>query len=125
MGGERTQDEPGGKAQKPPPRGDNRPESRQEFDRPMTQNENVAPAPAPVEEIQQRWHELNLRVGQLEAARNALEQENKALRFLLERVVEHRQKSHNELVLILTALVSKLPLNDVGVIVAKLVEHNT
>jgi hypothetical protein len=91
----------------------------------MMQNENVAPPPTPVDEIQKNWHELNLKVNQLEAARSALEQENKNLRFLLERIVEHRQKSHNELVLILTALVSKLPLNDVGVIVSKLVEHNT
>ncbi|MBI3852629.1 MAG: hypothetical protein HY298_20420 [Verrucomicrobia bacterium] len=77
-----------------------------------------------VEEIQQGWHELKLRVGQLEAERSALEQENKALRFLLERVIEHRQKSHSELVLLLSGMVSKLPINDVGVIVSKLVEHN-
>lgn len=81
--------------------------------------------PASVEEIQQGWHELKLRVGQLEAERSALEQENKALRFLLERVVEHRQKSHGELVLLLTSLVSKLPINDIGVVVSKLVEHNS
>src|SRR5664280_3839103 len=47
------------------------------------------------------------------------------LRLLLERTIEHRQKSHSELVNILTTLVSKLPLNDVGVIISKLVEHNT
>lgn len=80
--------------------------------------------PASVEEIQQGWHELKLRVGQLEAERSVLEHENKALRFLLERVVEHRQKSHGELVLLLTSLVSKLPINDIGVVVSKLVEHN-
>jgi len=40
-------------------------------------------------------------------------------------VIDHRQKSHNELVLIMTSLVSKLPLNDLGAIVARLVEHNT
>ncbi len=89
------------------------------------QNENVAPAPVPIEDIQKSCHDLKLRVDQLEASRHALEAENKALRFLLDRVVEHRQKSHNELVLILTGLVSKLPLNDVGVIISKLVEHNT
>lgn len=77
-----------------------------------------------VDEIQQGWHDLKLRVGQLEADRAALEQENKALRFLLERVIEHRQKSHCELVLLLSGLVSKLPINDVGVIVSRLVEHN-
>lgn len=81
--------------------------------------------PVSVEEIQQSWSNLLLRVGHLEAERNLLEQENKSLRALLERIVEHRQKSHSELVLILSNLVGKLPLNDVGVIVSRLVEHNT
>jgi hypothetical protein len=79
---------------------------------------------ATVEEVQQGWHELKLRIGQLEAERAALEQDNKLLRSLLERVIEHRQKSHGELVLLLSSLVSKLPINDVGVIVSRLVEHN-
>src|SRR6266850_629286 len=79
---------------------------------------------ASLEEIQQGWHELTLRVRQLEAENIALEGENKSLRFLLERVIEHRQKSHGELVLLLSGLVSKLPINDVGVIVSRLVEHN-
>ncbi len=87
--------------------------------------ETVANAAASVEEIQKGWPELTLRVEQLEAEKVALEAENKALRLLLERVIEHRQKSHGELILLLTSLVSKLPLNDVGVIVSKLVEHNT
>ncbi|HWW02180.1 MAG TPA: hypothetical protein VNZ64_20940 [Candidatus Acidoferrum sp.] len=87
--------------------------------------EPVPNAATSVEEIQKGWHELTLRVGQLEAEKTALEQENKALRQLLERVIEHRQKSHGELILLLTSLVSKLPLNDVGVIISKLVEHNT
>jgi hypothetical protein len=78
-----------------------------------------------MEDIQKGENELKLRVEQLEADRGALEQENKLLRTLLERVIEHRQKSHSELVNILTTLVSKLPLNDVGVIISKLVEHNT
>src|SRR5262245_46241940 len=86
--------------------------------------ENVANAAASVDEIQKGWNDLKSRVGQLEAERTALEQDNKALRFLLERVIEHRQKSHGELVLLLTGLVSKLPMGDVGAIVAKLVEHN-
>jgi hypothetical protein len=77
-----------------------------------------------VAKIQKEWYDLTLRVAQAETERGALEQENKALRALLERVIEHRQKSHSELVTILTTLVSKLPLNDVGVIVARLVEHN-
>ena len=85
-----------------------------------------APASAPTaEEIQRTWPQLTLKVAQLDAARETLEQENKTLRELLERAIEHRQKSHGELVLLLTGLVSKLPLNDVGAIVARLVEHNS
>lgn len=79
---------------------------------------------ASVEEMQQGWHELRLRVSQLEAERAALEHENKSLRNLFERVVEHRQRSHGELVLLLAGLVSKLPITDVGLMVSKLVEHN-
>lgn len=90
----------------------------------MKQSDNAETAIASLENIQKGWHELQLRVEQLEADRGALEQENKTLQGLLERVIEHRQTSHSELVLILTNLASKLPLNDVGVIVAKLVEHN-
>lgn len=60
----------------------------------------------------------------MEAEKKILEQENKTLRTLLERVIEFRQKSHGELVLLLTNLVSKLSSSDSGIIVAKLVEHN-
>jgi len=77
-----------------------------------------------LEEVQRDWMDLKTRVGQLEGERALLERENKTLRLLLERVVEHRQRSHSELILLLTGLVSKLPINDVGVVVAKLVEHN-
>ncbi len=91
----------------------------------MTGTEHPAAARPTMEEIQQGWPELILRVGQLEAEKMVLEQENKSLRFLLERVIDHRHKSHNELVLIMTNLVSKLPLNDLGAIVGRLVEHNT
>ena len=77
-----------------------------------------------VDKIQRDWLDLTLRVAQSETECLALEAENKALRSLLERVIEHRQKSHGELVNLLTTLVSKLPLNDVGVLVARLVEHN-
>ena len=91
----------------------------------MTETENSSPPAASVEEIQKGWHDLSSRVDQLETERTCLEQENKALRFLLERVIEHRQKSHGELVLLITELVSKLPLTDVGVLVSRLVEHNT
>jgi len=90
----------------------------------MAQSENNAvPVPA-VEEIQRSWHELTLKVRQLDAELTMVEQENKGLRSLLERIVEHRQKSHAEMVSILTTLVTKLPINDIGVIVSRLVEHN-
>ena len=91
----------------------------------MMQTEIAPPPPTPAEGVPHSPDELRLRVEQLEAECTALEQENRALRALMERALEHRQKSHSELVLILTTLVSKLPLNDVGVIVSKLVEHNS
>ena len=91
----------------------------------MTDKANGAAPPISVEEIQQSWNNLLFRVGQLEVERNLLEQENKSLRTLLERMIDHRQRSHSELVLILSSLVGKLPLNDVGGIVTRLVEHNT
>src|SRR5260370_1302600 len=91
----------------------------------MVQCTTVAAPQVTVDEIQKGWHELRLRVGQLEAERSVLEKENKALRELLERTIEHRQKSHSELVMLLAGLVSKLPINDIGVIVSRLVEHNT
>src|SRR5437762_14253232 len=90
----------------------------------MTETAIAPPAIPAVEQIQKDWHDLTLRVAQLETERNVLEQDNKSLRQLLDRVIERRQKSHNELVLILTGLVSKLPLNDIGAVVARLVENN-
>jgi hypothetical protein len=90
----------------------------------MAENEN-GPSPVPsVEEIQKSWHDLNLKVRQMDAELTTVEQENKSLRSLLERIVEHRQKSHAEMVGILTSLVTKLPINDIGVVVSRLVEHN-
>lgn len=91
----------------------------------MSEKENGPPAAASLEQIQQSWPALSLKLGQLQAELEGLAQESKTLRSLLERVIDHRQKSHTELVLILTNLVGKLPLNDVGVIVSKLVEHNS
>ena len=41
----------------------------------MTGTEHVAPPPAAMDEIQQGWHELKTRVGQLESEKLALEQE--------------------------------------------------
>ena len=90
----------------------------------MTPTENGANGAASVEEIQKTWHDLTLRVAQLEVERTALDHENKSLKSLIEKVIEHRQKSHSELVLLLTGLVSKLQINDVGIQVSKLVEHN-
>ncbi len=90
----------------------------------MSQPENGAAPVASVDEMQKSWHDLNLRLQQLEAGNVALEHENKNLRQLMERVVDHRKRSHGELVNLLTTLVSKLPINDVGVVVSRLVEHN-
>jgi hypothetical protein len=78
-----------------------------------------------VDEVQQGWLELKQRLERVEAEHSGLEKENKALRLLLERAIEHRQKSHGELVLLLAGLVSKLPINDIGVIVSRLMDHNT
>ena len=89
----------------------------------MINSELLSP-PAPPDAGQPASHDLVLRLEQLEAESTLLQQENKNLRTLLERVIEQRQKSHSELVLILTSLVSKLPINDIGVIVSRLVEHN-
>jgi len=90
----------------------------------MAENENGTGAVPSVEEIQKAWQEMTLKVRQLDAELTMVEQENKAMRSLLERMVEHRQKSHAEMVSILTSLVTKLPINDVGVLVSRLVEHN-
>jgi len=68
--------------------------------------------------------ELRLQLEQLRAETRALEQDNKSLRLLVEKVIANRQQSHSELVVLLTTLVSKLPINDVGILVSRLVEHN-
>jgi hypothetical protein len=90
----------------------------------MSQTENGPSPVASVDEIQKSWHDLTLRVDQLETGNAVLEHENKALRQLLERAIEYRKKSHGDLVNLLTTLVSKLPINDIGVVVSRLVEHN-
>ena len=90
----------------------------------MAQSEHVTGPTVPIEDIQREWNDLTLRVAQLETRCAALEQENRTARTLLERVIEHRQKSHAELVSLLTTLVSKLPINDIGVVISRLVEHN-
>jgi hypothetical protein len=77
-----------------------------------------------VEKIQRDWRDLTLKVAQAETECRALEAENKELRKLVQKTIEHRQKSHTELVTLLTTLVSKLPINDVGVLIARLMEHN-
>ena len=91
----------------------------------MSQTDNAPAVLVSTDEIQQGWHDLKLRVAQLEADRAALDKDGKELRSLIERVIEHRQKSHGELINLLSGLVGKLPLNDVGVIISKLMEHNT
>ncbi len=90
----------------------------------MAENDNGAASIPPVEELQKGWHDLNLKVRQMDAELTMVEQENKVLRSLMERMIEHRQKSHAEMVNILTTLVTKLPINDIGVVVSRLVEHN-
>ena len=90
----------------------------------MSQPQSSNSPVASVEEVQRDWHDFTLRVQQLETERTILEQENKMLRLLVERVIEHRQKSHTELVNLLATLVSRLPINDIGVVVSRLVEHN-
>jgi hypothetical protein len=89
----------------------------------MSQTDKPAEPVPSLEEIQRDWNDLTLRMQQSETEYTALESENKALRSLIERVVEHRKKSHGELVNLITTLVTKLPINDVGVIVSRLVEH--
>ncbi len=91
----------------------------------MSQTPNRSDDGLSLEALQQECRELAARVSQLENERLALEEENKSLRSLLERAIEHRQKSHAELVTLLTSLVAKLPINDVGAMVSRLVEHNT
>ena len=93
-------------------------------DKIMSETQNGAMPRPSLEEIQRDWHDLTLRMQQSETECHALEQENKALRSLLEKVVEHRKKSHGELVNLITTLVTKLPINDVGVLVSRLVEHS-
>lgn len=90
----------------------------------MTPTENAASPTATTEEMQKGWLELLSKISQLEADQMILEQENKSLRSLVERVIEHRAQSHGELVLLITNLVSKLPINDVGMMISKLIEHN-
>src|SRR5512133_2350161 len=89
----------------------------------MTDRVNPAAVAASVAEPE-KADDLLLRVAQLEAETKFLAHELKTVRQLLERAVTHRQSSHNELVLLLTNLVTKLPMNDVGGLVARLVEHS-
>lgn len=90
----------------------------------MTEIFKEPPVEATAEEVRHGWASLCARVERLEAEKEALEHDLKSLRQTAEKVIAHRQKSHAELVILLTSLVSKLPINDVGLIVSKLVEHN-
>lgn len=91
----------------------------------MTETENLAPPVPSLQEVQEQWNGMLTRVGATEAELQALTTENRKLRQQLEKLIAHRQASHSELVILLTTLVSKLPINDVGVLVSRLVEHNT
>ena len=89
----------------------------------MPEMQNVSAAVPTLEEIQRDWPDVRLRLLDAEVQCHVLEQENKALRGLLEKVVEHRKKSHSELVTLITTLATKMPINDVGMIVTRLMEH--
>jgi hypothetical protein len=89
----------------------------------MPEMENVNGAVPTLEEIQRDWPGVRSRLQDAEAQGRVLEQENKALRGLLEKVVEHRKKSHSELVTLITTLATKMPINDVGIIITRLIEH--
>ncbi|MFN3409382.1 MAG: hypothetical protein ACK45B_10340 [Limisphaerales bacterium] len=90
----------------------------------MSETSRPAAAPADLAVIQRDWHELTLRVAALETSLAAQCEAARHLRALVEQMIDHRQRSHGELILLLSNLVSKLPLTDAGVVVAKLVEHN-
>jgi len=90
----------------------------------MTQTADGAHTPPSLEEMQAGWTDFIQRIHHLETENTTLTLENKALRSLLERSIEHRKKSHTELVNLLTTLVSKVQINDAGVLVSRLVEHN-
>ncbi|HEY4414365.1 MAG TPA: hypothetical protein VGO57_01640 [Verrucomicrobiae bacterium] len=90
----------------------------------MAQTENGAGPVVSVEEIQKQWSNYTLRVEQLETSNSALETDNQTLRRQLENAIEYRKKSHAELVTLITTLISKLPVNDLGVIITRLVEHS-
>ena len=71
---------------------------------PTEQSPAATDAPVSAGEIEM---DLRSKVSILEAGQEGLEKEIKALRLMLERTIEHRQKSHSDLVLILAGLVSK------------------
>jgi len=89
----------------------------------MAELQNVDAAVPTLAEIQRDWPDVRSRLEVAEVQCRVLEQENKALRGLLEKVVEHRKKSHAELVTLITTLATKLPINDVGMIITRLIEH--
>jgi len=49
----------------------------------MGESNTANGAPASLQEVQEGWNDLTLRVRQLEAEKSGLEQENKSLRFLV------------------------------------------
>ena len=74
----------------------------------MPEMQNVSAAVPTLEEIQRDWPDVRLRLQDAEVQCRVLEQENKTLRGLLEKVVEHRKKSHSELVTLVTTLATKI-----------------
>ncbi len=89
----------------------------------MAETQNLNAAVATLEEIQRDWPAVQSRLHDAEVQYRVLEQENQALRGLLQKVVEHRKKSHSELVTLITTLATKMPINDVGMIITRLMEH--
>jgi hypothetical protein len=89
----------------------------------MPDDQNVNGAVSTLEEIQRDWPGVKSRLQDAEVQCRVLEQENLGLRGLLQKVVEHRKKSHSELVTLVTTLATKMPINDVGMIITRLMEH--
>lgn len=90
----------------------------------MIEPARPAPPPADADAIHRDWPEMTMRVAELESGLAAHREEARQLRALLEQLIDHRQRSHSELVHLLSNLVSKLPLTDAGLVIARLVEHN-
>ncbi len=87
--------------------------------------EQQQPSATPSDTAQDHPQDLQHRLEHVERSLALVEHENKTLRHLIEAAIANRQKSHSELVLLLTNLVSKTQINEAGIIISKLIEHNT